>query len=368
MRWTLVVVMLSLLIGPGCGQTAGSVPPARGDRAAPSASAAGANAGVAHTGRAAGSGPEAGAAAPTAAPPATTALAIGIPNFDASIWDLQVALQQGLFAREGLTVDLISGNMPSLIQALVGGSTQLALVSSDVGILAIDKGANLVYVSQPHRSDVFTFMSVPGARSYADLRGKEIATNSLKGGSASLLRELLLQHGVRPDEYSFVPLGGTPERIAAMKAGQVVATGVSQPRDFQLAAEGFNVLGSTTELTPNWAGSSTLVERRWADEHATTLDRFLRVQVAATTWLRDRANGDAAAALLADYMKQDSKYARALIDQYQTEPQWFLPEARLQPATFEPVIRDLVAIGDLPAEKPTSTYLEPGHLERALAR
>jgi hypothetical protein len=72
--------------------------------------------------------------------------------------------------------------------------------------------------------------------------------------------------------------------------------------------------------------------------------------------------------LLADYMKQDAKYARALIEQYQTEPQRFLPEARLQPATFEPVIRDLVAIGDLPAERPTSVYLEPGYLERALAR
>jgi ABC-type nitrate/sulfonate/bicarbonate transport system substrate-binding protein len=316
----------------------------------------------------AGAAPVAPAAASVAAPPEVTALSVGIPNFDASIWDLQVALQQGYFEREGLTVELISGNMPSLIQALVGGSTQLALVSSDVGILAIDKGANLVYVSQPHRSDVFTFMSVPGAKTYADLRGKEIATNSLKGGSASLLRELLLQHGIQPGEYSFVPLGGTPERIAAMKAGQVVATGVSQPRDLQLAEEDFNILGSTTELTPNWAGSSTLVERQWADEHPATLRRFLRVQVAAASWLRDRANRDAAAALLADYMKQDPKYARALIEQYQTEPQWFLPDARLQPATFEPVIRDLVAIGDLPTAKPTSAYLDPSYLERALAQ
>jgi ABC-type nitrate/sulfonate/bicarbonate transport system substrate-binding protein len=342
-------VLLGALVVVACAPAA--APAARGGTAGPAVGTAPATTAIA-----------------AAAPPEVTALTLGIPNFDVSIWDLQVALQQGWFEREGLTVELISGNMPSLIQALVGGSTQLALVSADVGMLAMDKGANLVYVSQPHRSDVFTFMSVPGARTYADLRGKEIATNSLKGGSASLLREVLLKHDVQPDEYSFVPLGGTPERIAALKAGQVVATGVSQPRDFQLAEEGFHVLGSTTELTPNWAGSSTLVERRWADEHPTTLSRFLRVQSAATNWLRDQTNAEAAAALLAEYMKQEPQYARALIAQYQTEPQWFLPDARLQPATFEPVIRDLVAIGDLPTAKPASAYLEPSYLERALAR
>jgi ABC-type nitrate/sulfonate/bicarbonate transport system substrate-binding protein len=354
-RLSALWLLVGVLVGLACAPAA---PAARGGAAAPAGAAAPGQP------QAAGAIP----ASPADAPPEVAALTIGIPNFDPSIWDLQVALQQGLFEREGLTVELISGNMPSLIQALVGGSTQLALVSADVGILAMDKGANLVYVSQPHRSDVFTFMAVPSVRTYADLRGKEIATNSLKGGSASLLRELLLHRGIQPDEYSFVPLGGTPERIAAMKTGQVVATGVSQPRDLQLADEGFNILGSTTELSPNWAGSSTLVERKWAAEHPATLSRFLRVQVAATTWLRDRANAEPAAALLADYMKQDPKYARTLIEQYQTEPQWFLPDARLQPATFEPVIRDLVAIGDLPVAKPTSAYLDPTYLDRALAR
>ena len=42
----------------------------------------------------------------------------------------------------------------------------------------------------------------------------------------------------------------------------VIHRGLRPP--LQLADEGFNVLGSTTELSPNWASSSTLVERKWA--------------------------------------------------------------------------------------------------------
>lgn len=318
------------------------------------------------------SGPVSAAAAPeaaaTAAVPARATLNVGIANHDPSSWDLQVAERQGLFAREGLTVETITGSMPALVQQLVSGSTQIAMPSADAGILAVDKGASLVYVAQAHRSDVFTFMADPSVRSFADLRGKSIATNSLKGGSASTLRELLLRHGVEPDAYSFVALGGTPERLAALKNGIVAATGVSQPRDLILTEEGFPILGSTSELEPNWAGTSTAVERRWATENEATLARFLRAQAAATNWLRDPANAEAAAAILADTMKVEARYTRALVEQYQGPAQWFLPDARLQPATFEPVIRDLVAIGDLAAAQPTSVYLDPGYLERALAR
>jgi ABC-type nitrate/sulfonate/bicarbonate transport system substrate-binding protein len=151
-------------------------------------------------------------------------------------------------------------------------------------------------------------------------------------------------------------------------AAQVAAAGVPPPRDLQIADEGYTVLGDTTELEPNWAGVATLIERRWAAENAPTLTRFLRVQVAATNWLRDAANQEEAAAILSAVTKVDLKYARALIARNLGDRQMFSADARLQPTTLEQVLKDLVAIGDMPALKPVATYTDPSYLERALAR
>jgi ABC-type nitrate/sulfonate/bicarbonate transport system substrate-binding protein len=122
--------------------------------------------------------------------------------------------------------------------------------------------------------------------SYADIKGKIIASDALNSGYGFVLVKILAMNGLMRDkDYTALSVGSTQSRIAAMKEGKAVAAMISPPEHVKLQKEGYNVLGDATEVIGAYQGGTFVVRRSWAKEHETETLAFIRGLVAATDYV-----------------------------------------------------------------------------------
>ena len=191
------------------------------------------------------------AAAQPAAPPARAKfeymMIVPIVNY----WHQYVAQEKGLFEAQNLEVEFsYADNSSKVVQALASGSVPLGGPSPDAVINAVEHGSNLVLVAGEVNKMAYSLVASRDVRSYADLRGKTLAVIGLQEGSTVVLKKMLGDHGLRPDDYSLVPVGGTANRAAAVSNGTTAAAMIGQPQDFRLTAEGFTNLGNSYDVFP----------------------------------------------------------------------------------------------------------------------
>lgn len=209
-----------------------------------------------------------------------------------------VAIEKGFFAKEGLDVthEVTRGSAPAM-QALMAGKYQFASTAMDntiayaegQGDVTLD-GFDVVAVMGVH-SGMNKIMSRPEIKNYGDIKGKAIASDALHSGYGLVLVKILQTHGLAVNkDYTVLPVGSTPNRIAAMKEGKAVAAVISPPEHLALLKDGYNLLGDATEAIGSYQGSAWVVRRSWAKEHEKEVLAFIHGQVAATNYVfADRA-------------------------------------------------------------------------------
>ncbi|HET8564822.1 MAG TPA: ABC transporter substrate-binding protein, partial [Candidatus Binatia bacterium] len=85
---------------------------------------------------------------------------------------LWVASKRGFFAREGLDIDLVVIRGSDVaIQALAGGSLEIAGSAADAPIGAIERGLDLVIIGGIINGLTQSIMAAPKFKTYNDLRG-----------------------------------------------------------------------------------------------------------------------------------------------------------------------------------------------------
>lgn len=222
------------------------------------------------------------------------------------IW---VALDKGFFAKEGLDVtqEITRGSVAE-IQGLMSGKYQFGSSALD-NIVADTEGEgdkpisgfDLVGIMGVH-SGMNKVVTRPEIHSYADIKGKTIATDALTSGYGLVLIKILAMNGLKlGQDYMALPVGSGPNRLNAMKEGKAVAAALSAPDDIEAKKLGFNILGDTTEIIGAYQGSAFVVRRAYAKEHEAEVLAFIRAIVAAT----DSVFADKASAIAG--MKQHIK-------------------------------------------------------------
>jgi NitT/TauT family transport system substrate-binding protein len=178
------------------------------------------------------------------------------------------------------------------IQALVGGSVDFAEAAMDAVVRAADQGGDLVAVGGNINRPPYALAVRQNVTSYADLKGKKFAVTDLRGGSTVVLKLLLQTNGLREDDYDLQPLGGTPNRYAALANGVVDAAILAQPADFKAQDEGYRILGYTTDQ--DFQFTTYTIRRSWGQQNPDKVRRFLHAMLAAHHWLHDPANREQA--------------------------------------------------------------------------
>jgi ABC-type nitrate/sulfonate/bicarbonate transport system substrate-binding protein len=219
---------------------------------------------------------------------------------------IYVAADAGLFAKEGLVANLTATpSSGALIQGLVAGKYQFAYAGVD-NYLAYDEGQgtsptektpDIVIIAGGSPIEL-TLLAVPSIKSYADLKGKTLAVDSVSTGFAFVLRKMLEKNGLGPNDYKFEAVGSTQKRWEAMKEGKALASLINPPFTGQALAMGYTNLGDGLDILGSYLGSVHGADRSWAKANETTVVGYVRAIVAATRWLYDPANADAAAKIL----------------------------------------------------------------------
>ena len=159
-----------------------------------------------------------------------------------------IAVQQGIFEKNGLKVELVelSGDV-LILRALLAGDLDVATVGSYVVINAAQKGAQVRAFVTPVPEQPHMLVATKAVGKWTDLVGKNFAVSEPGAISYTFPRVILSQMGVNPDRVNWLALGGNSARQKALLTGVVDATLIHKERAFQVARSDsrFHVIGST---------------------------------------------------------------------------------------------------------------------------
>jgi hypothetical protein len=155
-------------------------------------------------------------------------------------------------------------------------------------------------------------MSLVAAKPYKtfdDLRGKTIGSQTLTTGTGFALRLVLRAHGLEyPRDYQILNVGGVTDRYLALQSGQIAAKPLSVPLDNDAKRKGFNVIGYFADDLPTYFFNPYIVKRSWAEKNRPLVVRYMKAIAQTHRWLFD--NRDAACGYLAKEMSMTAENCR----------------------------------------------------------
>ncbi|HLH26765.1 MAG TPA: ABC transporter substrate-binding protein [Chloroflexota bacterium] len=235
-------------------------------------------------------------AAPSAtAPAALTPVAIVYATTSAANAFLQVAQDQGLFEAHGLDVELSYAAGNATPAAVLSGQAQ-AMVSGCIEAASayVGSGGNIAVFMQPVHRMQYLLASGPSVVTPSDLRGKRLAVSRIGSSSHLISRTIVRFVGLDPDnDVSYVQIGNTPERVAALIAGSVDATILSLDEGALVGnTPGMRVLVDMTREAVPYCTNSLAVTQQFGRDQPDTVGRLTRALVEAIArFKRDKPVG-----------------------------------------------------------------------------
>jgi NitT/TauT family transport system substrate-binding protein len=141
---------------------------------------------------------------------------------------LTIAERLGYFKAEGLNVDVVElGGGARSLEALVGGSADAvaAAYENTIRMQARGKDVRAVVELGRYPGIVLALRKEKAAlyRSPADLKGMKIGVTAIGSSSQILVSFLMAKAGLKPDDASFIGVGGGATAVAAMEKGELDA-------------------------------------------------------------------------------------------------------------------------------------------------
>src|SRR5215472_16838296 len=177
------------------------------------------------------------------------------------------ATDKGFFSQEGIQGDVVLiGSTDTLIQALIAGQINVAIVDPSAAINAVERGASLKIIGGTVPIAAYTLVGCPKYKTIKELKGTTLGVVSLVSGSTIFLREMLKKEGLELNrDYSIIQGGPTTQRLASLKGCNTSATmvlGGDLPRSREL---GFPEIARLQDYVPNLQFHSLIVDSRWAE-------------------------------------------------------------------------------------------------------
>jgi NitT/TauT family transport system substrate-binding protein len=163
------------------------------------------------------------------------------------------ARDKGYFRQEGIEPRFIFLNSGVASKALVSHGIDFNTLGSPTINAAIAGMPIRSVFANGSRTDMY-LVAASGIRSLEDLKGKKIATGGFGGLADVGARRFLQSKGVDTKEVTFLVMGTSSVRIAAVLSGAVAASPVSPPHDYLARKAGLKVLGYFGDAFPSYMG------------------------------------------------------------------------------------------------------------------
>ena len=292
---------------------------------------------------------------------------IGESSKTLSYGPLWVAAKMGFFDREGLDVPIITmRGSPLTIQALTADSIYVANATVDTLINAYERGADITMIGGLINGLGLSMIGAKQYKTYADLRGTTIGSQTLTSGTGFALRLVMKVHGLEyPRDYKLLNIGSAPDRFRALASGQISSAPVGVPLDLVAKQQGFNIIGYFADDQPNFQFNVYIIKRSWAEKNRTLVVRFMKAMVATMRWMVD--NREAACVYLTKEMSISMEDCRYAYD-YNWKNRIWDRNADLNVEGVRTIINLTADQGVLKEPLPQpSKYIDPSYLKQALA-
>jgi ABC-type nitrate/sulfonate/bicarbonate transport system substrate-binding protein len=222
--------------------------------------------------------------APTTVP--RQAVTLGAPVKSLNFLPLFVGHDSGLFADEGIDLEIVVMPAEVGIAGLVSGSLAYSAAST-VAIRAAVTGAPVRALGFMSVQPTFYIMSKPTIRSLADLRHKIIASSSLGSSGVEVARIAVGRAGLDPQQdIQILPTGATANAYTALASGAADAAVLSVPFNVQAERDGFYPLLYAGDVTSSpESGLATSLDKLRAEPDQ--VKRMLRGVLRSLRYVRE---------------------------------------------------------------------------------
>jgi len=201
---------------------------------------------------------------------------IAIPSIVIDFAPLWIAREKGIFREERLEAEIpyIQGNIRG-VQSLLAGDVQFGIAGSAGPIAARAAGEDVVIVAVPMNRLDYTFVTRQPFKSPSDLNGKKVGIGSL-GGSDEVATRIALEHlGADSNSVTRLQIGGSAERLAALRTGSVDAANIGGATFIGSGAGLYKAI-DLTELGVEFPFTAIFTTKRYAQANRETVLAVIR--------------------------------------------------------------------------------------------
>lgn len=231
-----------------------------------------------------------GAWAGAAAAPVRVTMAQGFVGPAAT--GVQVAKAFGIFEKYGVQAEIITMNSTQAMQALLARQVDIMFGAPAQGLSVMAAGTQVRNIATLGPVMPYVVVTQPSITSVKELVGKKVGVLApgLSADRSALLIGLR-RLGLEPRrDLVFVTAGPQPQRIQAMSAGSIDATGLEIVYRTAVERLGLNVLADLSELGIPWDQDVVIVTPRYLEANRQTVLNVLRAIIEANAIILDPSN------------------------------------------------------------------------------
>ncbi len=227
----------------------------------------------------------------------------GIPTV---AWPLYIADAKGMFAAEGLQIEVnqvVFAN--NIAQQVTAGSVNMGTLGLIEPIRVIAKGGSVAILREEGALPPFMLIAKPDIKTIADLKGKTISLGGIADSTRIYVERMLASANLTLDQVDKIYAGSAADRFSQLRSGAVDAALLLPPFDSLAEAAGYNNLGNTKDYVTDLPWTGYMVNTAWATQHKDAVKKFLMAYQKAVDWFYEDENRAEAVKIAADLSKGD---------------------------------------------------------------
>jgi NitT/TauT family transport system substrate-binding protein len=167
---------------------------------------------------------------------------ISIPGLTLSYVPLYYAQEKGIFAQEGLDLQVLVVRGVIGVSSLMAGEIDVTCHAGS-GFSAALRGVPIKIISVTRERPIHELIVAPTISASTELKGKAIAVGSLDGTAAVMTRRILQAKGLDAQKDVNLLSMDTPARLQSLFSGRVAGAMMTPPSIYLAQDQGYKVFG-----------------------------------------------------------------------------------------------------------------------------
>ena len=188
-----------------------------------------------------------------------------------------LALDQGLFVKNDLDVELIYVAGSQAMQSLLSGTTPIGIQGIEPVFRVNAHGSDTVMILGIVTKPPFSIIVRPEIKDYRELKGKPVGITRYGSSTDMLMRLTLEKWGFKPEtDVPILQMGGVPPILAGMQSGKIYGGPLSQPTLARAKQAGYRDLADVADLVPEYQVAGIVTRRAFIKQNPDAVRGFVK--------------------------------------------------------------------------------------------